>query len=100
MFTVRLVQQKLYARDSHVIQFGIEKAFLLQNYYSSFPVPPQKPLIHDDRGRQVDHVGGGVGPYREGDSLTLDCHVAGGRMSYKSYHSKIKAYQLILVHVV
>ena len=35
----------------------------------------------NDRGSQVDEGGGGVGPYREGDSLTLDCHVMGGEQT-------------------
>ena len=35
-------------------------------------------MIIDDRGR---HVEGelGVGPFREGDSLALECNVPGGR---------------------
>ena len=35
-------------------------------------------MIIDDRGR---HVEGelGVGPFREGDSLTLECNVPGGK---------------------
>lgn len=40
-------------------------------------VPPQKPLIVDDRGRQVEGEVG-IGPFREGDSLSLECHVPGG----------------------
>ena len=34
----------------------------------------------DDRGRQVEGEIG-VGPYKEGDSLTLECHVPGGKNS-------------------
>nr|XP_040569184.1 nephrin-like [Lepeophtheirus salmonis] len=40
-------------------------------------VPPQQPLILDDRGREVKGTMG-IGPFREGDSLTLECHVPGG----------------------
>ena len=32
----------------------------------------------DGRGRQVEgHVG--IGPFKEGDSITLECHVPGGQ---------------------
>lgn len=45
-----------------------------------FAVPPQKPLVLDDRGRQVEVGDLGVGPYREGDTVTIDCHVPGGQL--------------------
>ena len=32
----------------------------------------------DERGRQVEGQGS-VGPFREGDSITLECHVPGGK---------------------
>ncbi|XP_059086678.1 roundabout homolog 1-like [Tigriopus californicus] len=41
-------------------------------------VPPQKPLIIDDRGQQVEGDVG-IGPFREGESLSLECNVPGGR---------------------
>ena len=44
-------------------------------------VPPQKPLIMDERGRQVEGEMG-IGPFREGDSLTLECHVSGGEFPF------------------
>ena len=46
----------------------------------SFTVPPQKPLIVDDRGRQVEGEVG-IGPFREGESLSLECNVPGGKCS-------------------
>ena len=42
------------------------------------PVPPQKPLIVDDRGRTVEGEMG-IGPFREGESLSLECNVPGGK---------------------
>ena len=41
-------------------------------------MPPQKPLIVDDRGRQVEGEVG-IGPFCEGESLSLECNVPGGR---------------------
>ena len=46
----------------------------------SLTVPPQKPLIVDDRGRQVEGEVG-IGPFREGESLSLECNVPGGKCS-------------------
>ena len=46
----------------------------------SVSVPPQKPMIIDDHGRHVSEGGElGVGPFREGDTLTLECNVPGGK---------------------
>ena len=54
---------------------------------SYFSVPPQKPLIMDERGRQVEGQGS-VGPFREGDSISLECHVPGGKiLSHARYTS-------------
>ncbi|XP_014252897.1 synaptogenesis protein syg-2-like [Cimex lectularius] len=39
-------------------------------------VPPQKPTIFDDRGKEVPSV---AGPYEEGSELKLTCIVSGGR---------------------
>ena len=41
-------------------------------------MPPQKPLIVDDRGRTVEGEMG-IGPFREGESLSLECNVPGGK---------------------
>ena len=41
-------------------------------------MPPQKPLIVDDRGRTVEGEVG-IGPFREGESLSLECNVPGGK---------------------
>lgn len=47
-------------------------------YFFLIAVPPQKPLIVDDRGRQVEGEVG-IGPFREGESLSLECNVPGGK---------------------
>ena len=47
----------------------------------SLTVPPQKPLIVDDRGRQVEGEVG-IGPFREGESLSLECNVPGGKFCF------------------
>ena len=49
-----------------------------------FLVPPQKPLIMDERGRQVEGEMG-IGPFKEGDTLTLECHVPGGKLTRFTY---------------
>ena len=46
-----------------------------------FSVPPQKPLIVDDRGRTVEGEMG-IGPFREGESLSLECNVPGGKIFF------------------
>ena len=53
----------------------------------SLTVPPQKPLIVDDRGRQVEGEVG-IGPFREGESLSLECNVPGGKCS--GLHNRAK----------
>lgn len=41
----------------------------------------------DERGRQVEGQGS-VGPFREGDSISLECHVPGGKiLSHARYTS-------------
>jgi hypothetical protein len=42
---------------------------------SRVPVPPQKPNIVDERGKEVLGV---AGPYEEGAELKLTCIVSGG----------------------
>lgn len=42
---------------------------------SRVPVPPQKPNIVDERGKEVQSV---AGPYEEGAELKLTCIVSGG----------------------
>ncbi|XP_068082092.1 nephrin [Anabrus simplex] len=39
-------------------------------------VPPQKPTIFDDRGKEVPSI---AGPYEEGGDMKLTCIVSGGR---------------------
>lgn len=43
--------------------------------YSFFSVPPEYPAIFDRYGRQLN---GSLGPYKEGDNISLTCRVAGG----------------------
>ena len=38
-------------------------------------VPPQKPTIFDDRGKEIPSV---AGPYEEGSEMKLTCMVSGG----------------------
>ena len=52
--------------------------FTCSTYFFLIAVPPQKPLIVDDRGRQVEGEVG-IGPFREGESLSLECNVPGGK---------------------
>ena len=40
-----------------------------------FPVPPNKPTIFDESGREVRDV---IGPYLEGDTIVLKCIASGG----------------------
>ena len=51
---------------------------MVTQFFHTFAVPPQKPLIVDDRGRQVEGEVG-IGPFREGESLSLECNVPGGK---------------------
>ena len=41
----------------------------------------------DDRGRQVEGEVG-IGPFREGESLSLECNVPGGKCSGLHYGAK------------
>ena len=47
-------------------------------------MPPQKPLIVDDRGRTVEGEMG-IGPFREGESLSLECNVPGGKNFFSAF---------------
>jgi hypothetical protein len=49
----------------------------------SFPVPPGRPVIYNERGIIVENH---LGPYNEGVELILTCSVSGG----KSYFTCIK----------
>ena len=55
------------------------------------PVPPQKPLIVDDRGRTVEGEMG-IGPFREGESLSLECNVPGGKKVISSLYGCVVAF--------
>ena len=55
------------------------------------PVPPQKPLIVDDRGRTVEGEMG-IGPFREGESLSLECNVPGGKNVISSLYGCVVAF--------
>ena len=63
----------------------------------SFTVPPQKPLIVDDRGRQVEGEVG-IGPFREGESLSLECNVPGGKCF--GLHNGAKIFFLVMVNLL
>ena len=49
----------------------------------------------DERGRQVEGQGS-VGPFREGDSITLECHVPGGKN--ESHAQPSEAYSICAFH--
>ena len=49
----------------------------------------------DERGRQVEGQGS-VGPFREGDSITLECHVPGGKN--ESHAHLFEAYSICAFH--
>lgn len=49
---------------------------LLMHYFTYFTVPPQKPTIIDERGKEVPLV---AGPYEEGGDMKLTCIVTGGK---------------------
>ena len=55
------------------------------------PVPPQKPLIVDDRGRTVEGEMG-IGPFREGESLSLECNVPGGKKVISGLYGCVVAF--------
>ena len=42
----------------------------------SFAVPPSKPTIFDETGREVKDL---VGPYLEGETIVLKCITSGGK---------------------
>ena len=85
--------------ENHTIFFSIKTrllanlpllAVVTQRFHSNrnvcvsfFTVPPQKPLIVDDRGRTVEGEVG-IGPFREGESLSLECNVPGGKLNVHS----------------
>ena len=50
---------------------------LFQWIIFSIKVPPQTPVIMDQTGKRI--VGEVVGPLNQGQSLTLDCVVTGGK---------------------
>ena len=57
-----------------------------------FSVPPQKPLIVDDRGRTVEGEMG-IGPFREGESLSLECNVPGGKKFFYTFSRDAKIFE-------
>ena len=50
---------------------------LFQSIIFSIKVPPQTPVIMDQTGKRI--VGEVVGPLNQGQTLTLDCLVTGGK---------------------
>ena len=50
---------------------------LFQSIIFSIKVPPQTPVIMDQTGKRI--VGEVLGPLNQGQTLTLDCLVTGGR---------------------
>ena len=42
-----------------------------------FAVPPSKPTIFDETGREVKDL---VGPYLEGETIVLKCITSGGKL--------------------
>ena len=52
--------------------FSFEYIFFLY-----FAVPPSKPTIFDETGREVKDL---VGPYLEGETIVLKCITSGGKL--------------------
>ena len=52
----------------------------------------------DERGRQVEGEMG-IGPFKEGDSITLECHVPGGKLTCFIF-LKYLLFQINLEHLV
>lgn len=46
----------------------------------SVTVPPSRPVIYDDKGKEV---AGLAGPFMEDYDLALSCHVMGGKSQVK-----------------
>lgn len=53
-------------------------------FHSVFAVPPDRISIKDDTGVERSTV---VGPYSEGDIITLSCEVFGGKCLYIIYRT-------------
>ena len=58
---------------------------------SSFAVPPSKPTIFDETGREVKDL---VGPYLEGETIVLKCITSGGKSLSFRVHSRYE-YQFL-----
>lgn len=52
------------------------KINLFAFFFYLFAVPPQKPKIFDEKGKEVPSV---AGPYEEGGDMRLTCFVTGGK---------------------
>lgn len=56
-----------------------------------FSVPPQKPKIIDERGKEVQSR---AGPYEEGGDMTLTCFVTGGKC-FLNLNNNVNAYKQV-----
>ena len=56
--------------------FSYFNYFIFNFLFLSFLVPPEKPQIIDTNGESLPSL---IGPYTEGDHLTLICEVEGGK---------------------
>lgn len=58
----------------------VKAPFYVKNYFTLepafVPVPPGRPIIHNERGILVESL---LGPYSEGSELMLTCSVSGGK---------------------
>ena len=95
MFSYR---QITYSRIGEKIPSKILMEIFMKTYGSKnkpllffIPVPPQKPLIVDDRGRTVEGEMG-IGPFREGESLSLECNVPGGKKVISGLYGCVVAF--------
>ena len=55
--------------------------------FFNIPVPPNKPTIFDESGREVREL---IGPYLEGDTIVLKCIASGGGSFLLSLLHKLK----------
>ncbi len=58
---------------------SLKKIHYLTLLFCLFSVPPNKPTIFDESGREVRDL---IGPYLEGDTIVLKCIASGGKKNF------------------
>lgn len=71
----------LFANTDVILLFNFNIEVAENNLFMIFlaAVPPQKLIIYDNSGREVNTT---VGPLIEGQSLSLTCEVRGGKYEH------------------